>query len=342
MHITVKSCILLALSITCLLLGWQGVSVSSGANYSNAESTVTSLPVVKSSIIIDRTIPDISGSYADIPVAGQTVEDTQMDFRERWLAERVPRGNTIEVISGNSRVIVAVLDTGIDSEHEDLINTVINEVNLTESPVTTDIHGHGTHIAGIIAADVDNGLGIEGIAPDCLLLNVKVADDKGGCHASDLVEGIIWSVNHGADIINISIQIEEYSSALEEAVDYAWNSGVAVIAAAGNDGSDVSVYPAGYDNCISVTALKNETDMAPLANFGDWIDAAAPGYRVYSTLPGNTYGYKHGTSFAAAFVTGIAAELYPTVIDTNANGRTNDEIRDLILSLCGFDSPDRE
>jgi len=337
MHVTVKSYILLVLSITCLFMSWQGISAPSEINYVNAETRYS--PAQNNNYVLNQAAPDISGAYLNIPAANQPVIDTQSSFPERWLSDRILGGDRLDVVSVNSQVIVAVLDTGIDSEHEDLIGTVINEINLTESPETGDIHGHGTHIAGIITAEVDNELGIDGIAPDCLLLNVKVADDKGRCRASALVEGIIWSVDHGAHIINISIEIREYSLALKEAIDYAWENGVVVIAAAGNDGSDVSVFPAGYENCISVTALKDEIDLAPLANYGDWIDVAAPGYKVYSTLPGNTYGYKHGTSFAAAYVTGLAAEIYPTIKDTNADGQVNDEIRDLLLELCNFDLP---
>ena len=335
MHVAVKYYILLAISIFCLFMSWQSINTPSEASYDSAESIVTHPPTLTSNYIIDRLPPDISGSYET--TSYQPVIDSQKSYPETWLSSKLPH----DVTSIGSQVIVAILDTGIDTEHEDLVGTVIGEVNLSESPLITDVHGHGTHIAGIIAASIDNTFGIKGIAQDCLLLSVKVADDKGRCIVSDLAEGIIWSVDRGAQIINISIEIREYSAALKDAIDYAWNNGAVIIAAAGNDSSDVPVYPAGYDNCISVTALTDETDLAPLANYGAWIDVAAPGYQIYSTLPGDTYGYKHGTSFATAYITGLAAELYPGIVDNNANGLVNDELRDLLISLCSFDFPDQ-
>ena len=98
-----------------------------------------------------------------------------------------------------------------------------------------------------------------------------------------------------------------------------------------------AVYPAGYENCIGVTAIKDNGELAPLANYGDWVDAAAPGYKIYSTLPGDDYGYRYGTSFAAAYVSGLSARLFSLAEDTNGNGRINDEVCHIIDTVCGND-----
>ncbi len=338
MHIAIKLYVLPALIIICLLASWQGISVPpEGGNLVAAEISAPYLQTPGPVHIVSHTEPDISGSYPDVSVTDQPLKDNGQAFTERWLAERLPATDLLGIPGMEMPVIVAILDTGIETDHEDLGDKVIEEINLTDTEDVGDIHGHGTHIAGIITANADNGFGIDGIAPDCRLFNVKVADDKGRVRTSVLAEGIRWSVEHGADIINISIEIKEYSSLLEEAINYAWDKGVVVIAAAGNEGSDISVYPAGYENCISVTALQDEADLAPLANYGDWVDVAAPGYEIYSTLPCDKYGYKYGTSFAAAYISGLAAGLLPTAGDTNGDGKVNDEVRDQILSLCGFD-----
>ena len=98
----------------------------------------------------------------------------------------------------------------------------------------------------------------------------------------------------------------------------------------GNEGSERPVYPAAYDNCVAVTAIRENGDLVPLANYSDWVDVAAPGFNIYSTLPDNSYGYRHGTSFATAYVSGLAALMFPATTDINGDGRLNDEVRQAI------------
>jgi thermitase len=339
MHISLKSFLIPALCVSCLLLSLQGTGVPCESDQSGADGNQYVLSKTHE-ILLDRSHLTVSDSDTGAPAGLQPPVSDGKDFSEKWLAERVYSLQNNEYIGAEREVVVAILDTGIDSGHEDLVGSVIDGVNLTESSEVGDVHGHGTHVAGIVSANAGNGLGIDGVAPDCRLLNVKVANDKGRCRASVLAEGIRWAVEHGADIINISIEIKDYSSLLEQAVDYAWEQGVLVIAAAGNDGSDIMVYPAGLDNCIGVTALQNELGLAPLANYGEWVELAAPGYQVYSTLPGDEYGYKYGTSFSAAYASGLAARLSVFVEDSNDDGRVNDEIRAQLLSLCGYSSGD--
>ncbi len=233
-------------------------------------------------------------------------------------------------VPSSQDVLIAILDTGIDQNHEDLEGKVVAEVNFTDSPTADDIHGHGTHIAGILAANSNNGIGVTGMAPDAQLMNVKVVDDKGRSQPSVVAQGIIWAVNNGANVLNISIEIREASPELEDAVNYAWSQGVIIIAAAGNDGSQSPIYPAYYENSIAVAATRENDTLAPLSNYGDWVNVAAPGFNIYSTLPDDGYGYKTGTSFAAPYVSGLAALLFSVVTDTNGDGRLNDEVRAVI------------
>ncbi|MCR4395081.1 MAG: S8 family serine peptidase, partial [Dehalococcoidales bacterium] len=113
-------------------------------------------------------------------------------------------------------------------------NNVIQSVNFTSSESADDIYGHGTHVAGIIAAEANNGKGIAGIAPFARLLNVKVADDRGRCESSAVAKGIIWAVDHGARIINLSLEIKNPSQELQSAIDYAWAKGAVLVAAGSN------------------------------------------------------------------------------------------------------------
>jgi len=252
----------------------------------------------------------------------------------QWALSKIEASRLWQTTTVSQKVIVAILDTGIDQDHEDLKGKVIDEANFTDSLTSSDIYGHGTHIAGIIAAEANNSVGIVGMAPESQLINVKVADDRGRCQALEVAKGILWAVNSGANVINISVEIRGSSLELEEAVNYAWSHGSLIVAAAGNDGSGAPVYPAVYENCIAVAATKQDDSLAPLSNHSGWVDIAAPGFSIYSTLPDNKYGYKSGTSFACAYVSGMAALLFAQVTDTNGDGWLNDEVRAVIEDGC--------
>lgn len=258
--------------------------------------------------------------------------DSYLD-EQRVMAEiTVPQA--WQVTSGDASVVIAVLDTGIDRGHEDLAGKVITEVNFADSPVASDIYGHGTHVAGIIAAKANNGFGIAGLAYNCCLMNVKVADEAGRCTASSVAKGIVWAVENGAKVINISLFINEPSSVLEDAIDYAWSNGAVVVCAAGNHAGTRPAYPAYYTNCLAVAATDANDFVASWSGYGDWVDVVAPGVNIYSTLPVNGYGYKSGTSMAAAYVSGMAGLLFTVVSDANRNGFVNDEVRKAIETNC--------
>jgi len=242
---------------------------------------------------------------------------------ERWGVTKIEAPRAWQVTQGDSSIIVAVLDTGIDKDNADLADKVMAEVNLTDSPTSDDLYGHGTHMAGTITA----------IAPECRLMNVKVADDAGRCEESVVARGIIWAVDHGARVINLSLSMKA-SPELAEAVNYAWSRGAILIAAAGNKGGPEASYPAYYVNCLAVAGTNENDSLALLSSYGDWVDVAAPGFNIYSELPGNQFGYKTGTSSAGAHVSGVAALVFSIVEDDNGNGNVNDEVRSAIESSC--------
>jgi thermitase len=174
---------------------------------------------------------------------------------------------------------------------------------------------------------------IAAIAPECRLMNVKVADDTGKCEPSVVARGIVWAVDHGAKVINLSLAMRA-SPNLEEAVNYAWSRGAILIAAAGNKGTSDPSYPAYYDNCLAVAGTNENDSLALLSSYGDWVDVAAPGFNIYSELPENQYGYKTGTSAAGAHVSGVAALVFSIAEDNNGNGMTNDDVRWAIENSC--------
>jgi thermitase len=251
-----------------------------------------------------------------------------------WYLSRVKAYQAWDITEGSKDVIIAVLDTGIDSTHPALTGKVIADINLTSSPAVTDLHGHGTHIAGIIAGNVDEFGHITGLAHGCRLMNVKVANDDGSVDTKTVVEGIRWAVDNGANIINISLTINKGNSELEKAVDYAWQQGAIVVAAAGNGYTMYSAYPAFYDSTIAVAATDDKDNIARFSNYGDWVDVSAPGASIYSSDLGNKWTLKNGTSMAAALVSAEAALLFSIAEDKNSDGKVNDEVRQAIQDSC--------
>ncbi len=212
--------------------------------------------------------------------------------------------------STGAGAVVAVLDSGVDGTHPDLAGALLPGINTRlnrgdQTPATSDANGHGTHVAGVIAARAGNGVGGAGVAPEASVLPVKVLDRYGGGWESDVTEGIIWAVDNGADVINLSLGGEE-SELIGSAVGYALSAGVVVVAAAGNDATDKANYPAAVPGVLSVTAIASDGRPAGYANYGATVDLHAPGDRILSTIPGG-YAALSGTSMAAPFVAGAAA-----------------------------------
>jgi len=210
----------------------------------------------------------------------------------------------------------------------------VANVNFTDSTSYKDIYGHGTHVAGIAAAIPDNSIGIAGLGYDATIMNVKVLGDDGKGSYSWIAQGIVWAADNGAKVINMSLGGTSPSSTLEDAINYAWSKGAVVVAAAGNSGTSSPFYPACYSKAIAVAATDQIDKVPSWSNYGDWVDVAAPGNGIYSTLANSSYGYKTGTSMASPFVSGLAALVFTVVRDTNGNRLLNDEVRTQIEANC--------
>lgn len=212
-------------------------------------------------------------------------------------------------------ITVAVLDTGIDYQHDDLKAVLVNGYNYigdNENPV--DDNGHGTAVSGIIAAE-NNDIGIVGVAPGVKIMPVKILNNLGKGDVMTEIKGIIWAVDNGANIINLSLSGERYKDGVDTfntieyaAIQYAINRGVIVVAAVGNNMDAVS-YPAAYPDVIAVTSVDRQGEISIYANYGPEVSIAAPGEDIWSTYLGNTYIEASGTSVATPFITGIAALL---------------------------------
>ena len=212
---------------------------------------------------------------------------------------------------GSNSVIVAIVDTGIDYTHEDLAGKVIKGYDyVNEDFDPKDDHGHGTHVAGIVGAIANNSRGIAGVCPACSLLAVKVVGSDGSGSNSWIANGIANAASLGARVINLSLGGMDRSSTIQLAVQQAYAKGAVIVAASGNDGSGVTLYPAGFPEVIAVGATDKNGGRASFSNYGSHLDVAAPGQAIYSSLPGNRYEAWNGTSMAAPHVAGLAGLLF--------------------------------
>ncbi|VVB56118.1 Tk-subtilisin [uncultured archaeon] len=248
---------------------------------------------------------------AQVQIAGKPTQPPQPPQQITWGIARVKAPETWNNTTG-SNVKIAVLDTGISSTHPDLtVSGGINLAGKSKNNKWNDDNGHGTHVAGIIAAR-NNSIGVVGVAPDAELYAVKVLDAYGNGYISDVIEGIDWAVQNNMDIVSMSLGTATYSQALNDTTANAYNAGILLVAASGNSGdgnlstNDVH-YPAKFDSVIAVSAI-DYNNIAPVWSADDAkIELAAPGVNIYSTWLNGGYANASGTSMAAPFVSGVAA-----------------------------------
>lgn len=206
--------------------------------------------------------------------------------------------------------IVAVIDSGIDMTHPDLKDRIYKPHNvLNPGTAPIDDVGHGTHVAGIVGAKTNNQVGIASIVKDAYIMPIKVGDAS-SISSPNIAKGIYYAINNGATIINLSLGGPEYSEGVHKAIKDAVNKGILVIAAAGNYGNAVEMYPAAHPEVLSVAAVNSDNDsLWQYSNYGSWVDVSAPGVDIYSTCIGGSYCSKTGTSMASPMVASLAALL---------------------------------
>ncbi len=240
-----------------------------------------------------------------------------------------------EYTEGSEEIIIALVDTGLNLNHPEFSGRVVagyDFINDDDDPM--DDNGHGTHTAGIAAAGINNGLGMVGVCPHCRVMPVKVLNQNNAGTWSSVAKGVLYAVDHGARVINLSLGAAVSSQTLEDAIAYANAHDVLVVAAAGNMGTDRKFYPAALEGVIAVSATDAQDKHWSLSNYGDYIDVAAPGYAVFSTYHDlnnyyHGYNYMSGTSMASPFVAGLAGLLLSQEAD-----RTPTDITNLITSTA--------
>jgi subtilisin family serine protease len=265
------------------------------------------VPVTQSNGFVDGL-----SSYRPVLAAGvvnrrHTLADPRTG--EQWGLARMDV-DAVRKLGTGKDVIVAVVDTGVDALHPELAGRVLPGIDLVDDGKDgrTDPNGHGTHVAGIIAAAVD-GNGIEGLAPEAKILPVRVLGNDGSGDDADVAFGILWAVRQGAQVINLSLGGTDIDPLLEDAVRQAHSAGVVVVAASGNSGGSGDIYyPAAHATVLAVGATGPDDKVALYSSVGSYVDIAAPGTMILSTWPGG-YRYESGTSMATPFVAAAAAIL---------------------------------
>lgn len=266
----------------------------------------------------------------------------RIDAEEVWADAGTP--------STGSGVTVAVIDTGIDKDHPDLAANIIGGYNFVvkkgrlDTAAWDDDNGHGTHVSGTIAG-IDNDIGVIGVAPDASLYGIKVLNNRGMGYMSDVIDGILWAaeVNIGTagspdyiDVISMSLSGPS-SSSLAAAVKTAYDAGIVIVAASGNDGYSSVSYPAAYPQVISVGATDASDKVASWSNYDSNLDLVAPGVSVYSTYKNGGYATASGTSMACPHVSGTVALLLASGVTP---GNVLGTLKSTADPLSSYDSKD--
>jgi len=295
-----------------------------------------SAPELLKKVKADPTVELASLNY--VRRASATPNDEFYSTDQQYLSTvRLPQAWDVSKTAGAQTV--AVLDTGVDAGHPDLAGRLLAGYNtFAPSAAPTDDSGHGTMVAGIIAANTNNSIGVAGAAWSANIVAVKVLDAQGMGDDSNVIAGINWAASHGARVINMSLGGGGDDPVLHDAIVQAVAKGIVVVAAAGNSGDGDPQYPALYPELLAVGATDNNGVLTSFSSHGDWVDIAAPGFTITSTGPRalTPAGYApywtgSGTSFAAPIVAGVAALVrnrYPTLTPAQVMIRLKGTARD--------------
>ncbi|MGI2327628.1 S8 family serine peptidase [Planococcus sp. YIM B11945] len=235
----------------------------------------------------------------------QTYTPKDSGFKKQWHLNKIQTPKAWDSTKGSSGITVAVIDSGVQTSHPDLKGKIVSPYNAVTGGKTFPVDEHGTHVAGIIAASINNK-GVAGVAPNVKIMPVNVFQGS-GAYSYDVITGIVYATDKGANVINMSLGGYYYDYTYDLATAYAKDKGVTVIAAAGNDNTSATVYPAAYSSVIGVSATNKNDRITYFSNYGSYIDVSAPGEDIYSTVTGSSYDYMDGTSMAAPVVSGVAA-----------------------------------
>ncbi|SES10327.1 fervidolysin. Serine peptidase. MEROPS family S08A [Gracilibacillus ureilyticus] len=235
-------------------------------------------------------------------------------YELQWALDKVAAPEAWEVLTEpGEEVVVGVIDTGVDLQHEDLQGKILqNGYNfIDESEAVYDMNGHGTAVSGVIAASINNDLGIAGVTgkSNVKILPLQAGFSDGSLYLSDIVEAIDYAIEQNVDVLNLSFGSPDFSNIEYNAIQRAVDNGIIVVASAGNNGNSEYMYPASYHNVISVGSIDQYNNLSNFSTYNDKVDIVAPGEEIVTTTKNNQYTYQNGTSFSAPIVSGIIASI---------------------------------
>ncbi len=257
-----------------------------------------------------RSDPSVARVEAD---KTRAIEGTPDDpsYAEQWGLAQIGWDQAYGSVDPAGSAVVAVLDTGVNAGHPDLAGNLVPGTSVLDgSDGTSDGNGHGTAMAGIVAARTNNGAGVAGVGyAGVSVMPVAVLGSDGTGQDSDVIAGLVYAADHGADVALMAFSSTSYSPSLQAAIDYAWSKGVVLVAATGNDGSSTATFPAGDRGVIGVSNTTQDDSLNSSSNYGDDTFLGAPGTGIATTSADGGYVSVTGTSASAATVAGAAALL---------------------------------
>lgn len=272
--------------------------------------------------------------YAELDVQMKpTLIPNDPQLPNQWALPKMDAYNGWNISQGSEEVKIAVLDTGVNINHPDLVNKLAPGYNVVDNNTDlTDLHGHGTLMMGIAGAQTNNSIGIAGVGINPKIMMLRISNNEyGWAYSSDMAEAITYATDNGAKVISISFGSTYPSATIRNAVDYANARGVFITAAAGNDGITQPNYPAAFEHVVSVGATDQNDIKASWSNYGSWVDVTAPGVSIRSTNEAGNYSSVSGTSPATPHVAGLAAlalsennTLTPLEVENYIKTNTND------------------
>lgn len=342
-------------ALFALLLGWTGgITLAKGPNDTFGIEKARQHHVAQYSDPLLGVGPDETlqagtwftpTSYAYLPLIARAYITPRYPndtfYYAQWALEKV-EAPTAWGLSTGQGTLIAILDTGADLDHPDLVNKVRTDIDwdfVNGDATAEDDHGHGTKVSGTAAAETDNIEGVAGMGWEAMLLPLKVLDAGGYGSDTNLVEAIRYAADNGADVINMSLGgVGSCPIIVQQAADYAYAKGIALVAAAGNNLGNTEMYPANCVHVLGVAATTSTDTRASFSNYGNHVSVAAPGSGIYSTVRGGGYASDSGTSMAAPHVAGLAALLlahYPSYTPDQIASAILDNAYD--LGVSGWD-----
>ena len=256
-------------------------------------------------------------------VAQANATPNDPSYVNEWHLAKIQAPSAWDVTTGTASTVIAVLDTGVNFAHPDLRGKMLagyDFVNIDNDP--SDDNGHGTGTAGTAAAASNNAIGVASVAWACPVMPLKVLDASGSGSYSNIAKAINYAADNGARVVNMSFGGTSNSITLQNAVDYAWNKGVVLIAAAGNNGNNTPFYPAACNNVVAVSATNSSDVITSWSSYGSYVDVSAPGESILTTW-GSDYAYVSGTSFSSP-VTAATVALMISIQPKLTNSQTVD------------------